>query len=66
MIAALLWIDAAAFAGLLSAATGGSDFSVFIGLIVGGGVYWALAGRNIVAEVTETSRDRTMSRPTPF
>jgi len=28
----------------------GSDFSVFIGLIAGGGVYWLLAAKRVRAE----------------
>lgn len=47
MVAALLWIDATAFTGPLSSATGGSDFSVFAGLLIAGLVYWALAARSV-------------------
>jgi hypothetical protein len=32
----------------------GSDFSVFLGLIVGGGLYWLLAGRRVRAEGSAT------------
>lgn len=32
----------------------GSDFSVFIGLIVGGVAYWLLAGRRVATEGAAT------------
>jgi purine-cytosine permease-like protein len=53
--AAYVWLNAStggvlASTGLLSSVTGGSDFSVFTGLLVGGLVYYALAGREVRAE----------------
>jgi NCS1 family nucleobase:cation symporter-1 len=53
MTASALWISSAAFAGPLSTAVGGSDFSVFTGLGVGGLVYWLLARREVSRETAE-------------
>jgi NCS1 nucleoside transporter family len=53
MTASALWISSAAFAGPLSTAVGGSDFSVFTGLGVGGLVYWLLARRQVARETAE-------------
>jgi nucleobase:cation symporter-1, NCS1 family len=54
MVAAAFWLNAySPYVGPLASRIGGSlgsDFSVFIGLIVGGLVYWALAGRAVRAE----------------
>ncbi len=50
MIASALWINSAAFVGPLSTLTGGSDFSVFMGLVVGGAVYWLLAAKGVRGE----------------
>jgi purine-cytosine permease-like protein len=54
MVAAALWLNAySPYVGPLAARVGGtigSDFSVFIGLIVGGLVYLVLAGRKVRAE----------------
>ena len=47
MLAALTWINTAALTGPLAKATGGADLSIFVGLIVGGGVYWLLARTSI-------------------
>jgi NCS1 family nucleobase:cation symporter-1 len=54
-VAAYLWLNASsggtlASTGPLSSRTGGSDFSVFIGLLVGGLIYWVLARRTVRAE----------------
>ena len=49
MAASCLWIDTSAFVGPLSSRTGGSDMSFFMGLIVGGVVYWLLARRSVRA-----------------
>ena len=53
MIAAAMWIDSPAFVGPLSSRTNYADFSVFMGLIVGGLAYYLLAGRSIKDEATE-------------
>ena len=54
MAAAALWLNAySPYVGPLASRIGGSfgsDFSVFIGLAVGGIVYWALAARSVKAE----------------
>jgi NCS1 family nucleobase:cation symporter-1 len=54
MVAAALWLNAySPYVGPLASRVGGSfgsDFSVFIGLIVGGAIYWVLAGRAVRAE----------------
>ena len=57
-VAAALWLNAfsetsLSYQGPLAMGIGGpfgSDFSLFIGLIVGGFVYWALASRSVRAE----------------
>jgi purine-cytosine permease-like protein len=53
--AAYLWLNASsggvlASAGPLSSRNDGSDFSVFIGLFVGGSIYWLLARTTVRAE----------------
>jgi NCS1 family nucleobase:cation symporter-1 len=54
MAVAALWLNAySPYVGFFASRNGGplgSDFSVFLGLIVGGVVYWALAGRQVRAE----------------
>jgi nucleobase:cation symporter-1, NCS1 family len=54
MVAAALWLNAyTPYVGPLASRVGGtygSDFSVFLGLIVGGVVYWLLAARTVRAE----------------
>jgi nucleobase:cation symporter-1, NCS1 family len=59
MVVAALWLNAySPYVGPLASRNGGplgSDFSVFLGLIVGGVVYWLLAGRQVKAEGRETA-----------
>jgi nucleobase:cation symporter-1, NCS1 family len=54
MVVAALWLNAySPYVGYLASRHGGpfgSDFSVFLGLLVGGTVYWLLAGRSVRAE----------------
>jgi nucleobase:cation symporter-1, NCS1 family len=51
MVAAVLWLNAySPHVSPLSSRIGGSDFSAFLGLIVGGGLYFALARRTVRAE----------------
>ncbi len=50
MVASGLWIASAAISGPLSRAAGGSDFSVFTGLLAAGAVYWLLARRSVRRE----------------
>jgi NCS1 family nucleobase:cation symporter-1 len=57
-IAAYLWLNASsggvlASTGPVSKVTGGSDLSVFSGLLVGGLTYYLLAGRTVRAERTQ-------------
>jgi nucleobase:cation symporter-1, NCS1 family len=54
-VAAALWLNASnssvlTYVGPLSSRNDSSDFSVFIGLIVGGLVYWLLARKSVRAE----------------
>ena len=64
MLAAAMWIDSPAFVGPLSRATNGSDFSVFMGLAVGGVVYWALARRSVAGEETDVQGGEVTARAT--
>jgi cytosine/uracil/thiamine/allantoin permease len=54
MVAAALWLNASSpYIGPLASRAGGSlgsDFSVFLGLFVGGAVYWLLARGAVRAE----------------
>jgi purine-cytosine permease-like protein len=56
MIASLLWINAAfavpSFVGPISSALQGSDLSWLLGIVVGGLVYWVLAGPRVRREAT--------------
>jgi purine-cytosine permease-like protein len=52
MAASCLWLNSTAFVGPLSSRTSGSDFSFFLGLLVGGAAYWLLGRRAIRAETT--------------
>jgi len=62
MVASALWINSVAFVGPLSSMTGGSDFSVFTGLLVGGGVYWLLAAKTVAAETNLLDQEATNDR----
>ena len=60
MVAALLWINAAfdvpAYTGPISnhfPGLHGGDFSWALGIVVGAGVYWALAGRSVRREAAQ-------------
>ena len=58
-VAAFLWLNASsggtlASVGPLAGRNGGSDFSVFIGLFVGGVAYYLLASREVRAEGGDT------------
>lgn len=50
MGAALLGIDTSVFVGPLSRGAGGADFSIYLGILVGGGVYWLLARGEVSQE----------------
>jgi nucleobase:cation symporter-1, NCS1 family len=57
MVVAALWLNAySPYVGFFASRNGGplgSDFSVFLGLIVGAVVYWGLAGRQVRAETQQ-------------
>jgi NCS1 family nucleobase:cation symporter-1 len=62
MVAALMWIDAdfavPAYVGPLSnhfPGLAGGDFSWLLGIVVGSGLYWALAGRGIKREAAQVT-----------
>jgi len=64
MLAAASWLDTTVWKGPLSTATNAADFSVFMGALFGGGVYWLLARHSVAAEAEATpdpSRDRPPS-----
>jgi nucleobase:cation symporter-1, NCS1 family len=69
MVCAALWLNAySPYVGPLASRVGGpfgSDFSVFIGLIVGGVVYYLLAGRSVRAEGASLPADPTSASPAP-
>jgi NCS1 family nucleobase:cation symporter-1 len=56
MVAAALWLNAyPPYVSPLSSRIGGSDFSVFLGLIAGGTLYWLLARNEVRAEGRATA-----------
>jgi nucleobase:cation symporter-1, NCS1 family len=70
MAAAASWLDAfPAWTSPLTNHTGGADFSVFMGALFGGGVYWLLARRRVPAEAdaspTPAEADRSMAAVAP-
>lgn len=51
MVAAALWLNAySPYVSPLSSRVGGSDFSVFMGLVFGGLTYWLLTRRSVPSE----------------
>jgi nucleobase:cation symporter-1, NCS1 family len=59
MVAAAVWLNAfsttdLSYVGPLSSRIGGSDFSVFMGLLFGGVIYWLLARKSVRAEAEQT------------
>ncbi len=56
MVAALLWINAQyyvpSYLSPISSATGGTDMSWLVGIVVGGVAYWVLSARSVAAEQT--------------
>lgn len=64
MGAVLLWLDdAPTYVGPLSSRTGGSDFSILLGLGVAGTVYWLLARRTVPAEEGVTPTPAPVQAP---
>jgi len=56
MFASLMGLSQTFFHGLVASHTGNADFSVFLGLGVGGGLYALLAGRSVRREAAEQVR----------
>ncbi|HEY2320090.1 MAG TPA: cytosine permease [Solirubrobacteraceae bacterium] len=54
MLAAASWLDTTVWKGPLSTASNGADFSVFMGALFGGGVYFLLARRRVPAEAARS------------
>lgn len=62
MIAAASWLNAyPAWTSPLSNHTGGADFSVFMGALVGAGIYWLLARRAVAKEADSAVGDHEES-----
>jgi NCS1 family nucleobase:cation symporter-1 len=60
MLAAASWLNAyPAWTSPLSNHTGGADFSVFMGALFGGALYWLLARRSVAGE----ARASTIAEP---
>ena len=58
MIAAASWLNAyPAWIAPLSTHTGGADFSVFMGALFGGGIYYLLGRRSVPAEADASTPD---------
>jgi purine-cytosine permease-like protein len=53
MIAAAAWLDTTVWKGPLSTVSNGADFSIFMGAVVGGALYWLLARRTVPREATD-------------
>jgi hypothetical protein len=66
MVAAASWLNAyPAWTSPLSNHTGGADFSVFMGALFGGVVYWALARRSVPREADQSVIEATLPTPAP-
>jgi nucleobase:cation symporter-1, NCS1 family len=50
MAASAMWLDSTLFKGPFSSVTNGADVSVFMGFLVGGGIYYLLERRAIARE----------------
>ena len=62
MVAASMAIDTSVWVGPLSKAANGADFSAWMGLAVGGGIYFVLARKHVKAEADATERPRVRGR----
>jgi NCS1 family nucleobase:cation symporter-1 len=66
MVAAASWLNAyPAWTAPLSNATGGADFSVFMGALFGAGVYWLLARRSVRQEAEVSLTEATIPDAPP-
>jgi NCS1 family nucleobase:cation symporter-1 len=66
MAAAASWLNAyPAWTSPLTNHTGGADFSVFMGALFGGVIYWLLNRRTVAAEVAETDPLAEVATPAP-
>jgi purine-cytosine permease-like protein len=54
MVASAMWIDTTVFKGPLSSATNGADLSIYMGIVVGGVVYYVLARHGVRDEAART------------
>jgi NCS1 family nucleobase:cation symporter-1 len=57
MLAAASWLDTTVWKGPLSTATNGADFSIFMGALFGGTVYFVLSRRGVRREAATVSPD---------
>ena len=62
MLAAASWLDTTVWKGPLSTATNGADFSVFMGALFGGAVYFVLARRGVAAEAAPSGQEADAAR----
>jgi len=61
MLAAASWLDTTVWKGPLSTATNGADFSVFMGALFGGVVYYLLARRGVSVEKSASAEEADTS-----
>jgi cytosine/uracil/thiamine/allantoin permease len=66
MLAAASWLNAyPSWTSPLTNHTGGADFSVFMGALFGGGIYFLLARRGVAKEADESVTEETLTAPAP-
>jgi NCS1 family nucleobase:cation symporter-1 len=66
MVAAASWLNAyPAWTSPLSNSSGGADFSVFMGALFGGGIYWLLARRSVPREAEQSVTEATLPTAAP-
>lgn len=61
MLAAASWLDTTVWKGPLSTVTHGADFSVFMGALFGGAVYFLLARRSVPAEAARVEEPEAVA-----